>query len=242
MNMKLKKLLALLLAMMMAFALVACGDTADTGDDAADDQQQVQDDAAADDTQTSPEGQSLLTILADQFIPAPEVAGTYWTFIGGYVDGVQMTADQTQEVMSQLHDVYQFIFVDESKVVLAEDEEQTEGTYSLSEDGGTMKIEVGGVTYAGTFIDKDGHTVMVAMLDGTGMNALYFQEIIEVRNPYDTPPVMRDGVPVSDAAGHGFGCRSIQAIAQQRGGLCQFLAERGTFLLRVVLPAKGVAE
>ena len=92
--MKLKKLLALLLAMMMAFALVACGDTADTGDDAADDQQ-VQDDAAADDTQTSPEGQSLLTILADQFIPAPEVAGTYWTFIGGYVDGVQMTADQT---------------------------------------------------------------------------------------------------------------------------------------------------
>ena len=66
--------------------------------------------------------------------------------------------------------------------------------------------------------------------------------LIEVRNPYDTPPVMRDGVPVSDAAGHGFGCRSIQAIAQQRGGLCQFLAERGTFLLRVVLPAKGVAE
>ena len=66
--------------------------------------------------------------------------------------------------------------------------------------------------------------------------------LIEVRNPYDTPPVMRDGVPVSDAVGHGFGCRSIQAIAQQRGGLCQFLAERGTFLLRVVLPAKGVAE
>ena len=66
--------------------------------------------------------------------------------------------------------------------------------------------------------------------------------LIEVRNPYDTPPVMRDGVPVSDAAGHGFGCRSIQAIAQQRGGLCQFLAERGTFLLRVVLPAKGVAK
>ena len=66
--------------------------------------------------------------------------------------------------------------------------------------------------------------------------------LIEVRNPYDTPPVMRDGVPVSDAAGHGFGCRSIQAIAQQRGGLCQFLAERGTFLLRVMLPAKGVAK
>ena len=176
--MKLKKLLALLLAMMMAFALVACGDTADTGDDAADDQQvqddAAADDAAADDTQTSPEGQSLLTILADQFIPAPEVAGTYWTFIGGYVDGVQMTADQTQEVMSQLHDVYQFIFVDDSTVVLAEDEDQTEGTYTMGEDGMTAVIEVGGVKYAGTFIEQEDGYVLVAMLDGTGMNGLYF--------------------------------------------------------------------
>ena len=40
---------------------------------------------------------------------------------------------------------------------------------------------------------------------------------------------------------HGYGCRSIQTIAQQRGGLCQFLAEDGTFLLRVMLPAKSTA-
>ena len=63
--------------------------------------------------------------------------------------------------------------------------------------------------------------------------------LIEVRNPYDTPPVLRNGVPVTDEAGHGYGCRSIQAIAQRRGGLCQFLAEDGTFLLRVMLPVKG---
>lgn len=37
--MKLKKMLALLLALMMALALVACGDTADTGNDVPDDQQ-----------------------------------------------------------------------------------------------------------------------------------------------------------------------------------------------------------
>ena len=56
---------------------------------------------------------------------------------------------------------------------------------------------------------------------------------------YDTPPVLRDGLPVSDEAGHGYGCRSMRAIAQRRGGLCQFLAEDGTFLLRVMLPAKS---
>ena len=65
--------------------------------------------------------------------------------------------------------------------------------------------------------------------------------LIEVRNPYDTPPVLRDGIPVSDEAGHGYGCRSMRAIAQRRGGLCQFLAEDGTFLLRVMLPAKSTA-
>ena len=168
--MKLKKMLALLLALMMTLALVACGDTADTGSDTPDDQQQVEDTGDG----SSPEGQSLLEILKDRFVAAPEMAGTYWTFIGGYVQGVQMTEEQTQEVMSQLGDVYQFIFVDESAVVLAEGEDQTEGTYAATDDANVLNIEVGGVKYAGTFIEQEDGYVMVALLDGTGMNALYF--------------------------------------------------------------------
>lgn len=171
--MKLKKMLALLLALMMALALVACGDTADTGNDAPDDQQ-VEDNSGDTGDAASPEGQSLLEILKDRFVAAPEMAGTYWTLIGGYVQGVQMTEEQTQEVMSQLGDVYQFIFVDDSTVVLAEDEDQTEGTYTMGEDGMTAVIEVGGVKYAGTFIEQEDGYVLVAMLDGTGMNGLYF--------------------------------------------------------------------
>lgn len=170
--MKLKKMLALLLALMLAFALVACGDTAYTGDDTADDQQQVEDNGG--DTADTGEGQSLLEILKDRFVAAPEMAGTYWTFIGGYVQGVQMTEDQTQEVMSQLGDVYQFVFVDDSTVVLAEGEDQTEGTYAATDDANVLNIEVGGVKYAGTFIEQEDGYVMVALLDGTGMNALYF--------------------------------------------------------------------
>ena len=174
--MKLKKMLALLLALMMALALVACGDTADTGNDAPDDQPVEDNSGDTGDTgdTASPEGQSLLEILKDRFVAAPEMAGTYWTFIGGYVQGVQMTEEQTQEVMSQLGDVYQFIFVDDSTVVLAEDEDQTEGTYTMGEDGMTAVIEVGGVKYAGTFIEQEDGYVLVAMLDGTGMNGLYF--------------------------------------------------------------------
>lgn len=177
--MKLKKMLALLLALMMALALVACGDTADAGNDVPDDQQ-VEDNGGdtADTGDTgdtaSPEGQSLLDILKDRFVAAPEMGGTYWTFIGGYVKGVQMTEEQTQEVMSQLGDVYQFIFVDDSTVVLAEGEDQTEGTYAATDDENVLDIQVGGVKYAGTFIEQEDGYVLVALLDGTGMNGLYF--------------------------------------------------------------------
>lgn len=73
---------------------------------------------------------------------------------------------------------------------------------------------------------------IVKLYCGIRLNKL----LIEVRNPCDAPPEMRNGIPVSNRVGHGYGCRSIQAIAQRRGGLCQFRTEGGTFLLQVMLP------
>lgn len=60
--------------------------------------------------------------------------------------------------------------------------------------------------------------------------------LIEIRNPCAGPIAMRDGLPVSDREGHGYGCRSIQAIAQRNGGLCVFSAQQGQFLLQIMLP------
>lgn len=51
--------------------------------------------------------------------------------------------------------------------------------------------------------------------------------------------VMCEGLPVSDRAGHGYGCRSMQAIAARRGGLFELQAENGVFLLRLALPLNG---
>ena len=181
--MKLKKMLALLLALMMALALVACGDTADTGNDAPDDQQVEDNSGDTGDTgdTASPEGQSLLEILKDRFVAAPEMAGTYWTFIGGYVQGKQMTEDQTNEVLSQLDNEYAFYFDENGAVSLTEGTDTvTAGTYTISEDGMLASISMDNdIKYAGSFIEQDDGPVMVALLDGTGMNALYFQEIIE---------------------------------------------------------------
>lgn len=60
--------------------------------------------------------------------------------------------------------------------------------------------------------------------------------LIEVRNPYAGEIVMQDSLPVSNQAGHGYGCRSIQTITERYHGLCSFEPENGVFTLRVVLP------
>jgi len=59
---------------------------------------------------------------------------------------------------------------------------------------------------------------------------------IEVKNPYAGTVVLRNGIPISSQKGHGYGCRSIKAIAEQNGGMCAFEADNGLFTLRVILP------
>lgn len=76
----------------------------------------------------------------------------------------------------------------------------------------------------------------VSLYCGVRQNKL----LIEVRNPCAGEVPMRDGVPVSDRAGHGYGCRSIRAIAQRNGGLCEFSAGQGQFCLKVMLPVLPV--
>ncbi len=62
--------------------------------------------------------------------------------------------------------------------------------------------------------------------------------LIEVENPYDGELRMENGLPVSDRAGHGYGCRSIRSIAQRAGGICDFSARDGLFRLQLALPVR----
>ena len=60
--------------------------------------------------------------------------------------------------------------------------------------------------------------------------------LVEIKNPYTGQIPFRDGVPESTQPGHGYGCRSIRAIAEAHHGIYEFSAEGGIFTLRVVLP------
>lgn len=60
--------------------------------------------------------------------------------------------------------------------------------------------------------------------------------LLEVQNPYAGKLVLEQGFPISKNPGHGYGCRSMDAIARQHHGLCSFEAEHGIFTFRMILP------
>jgi hypothetical protein len=124
------------------------------------------------------EPQSVLTMYT--FMDTvPDLVGTAWSFIGGCVNGVVMTEDQVNQVLSQMDDYYQFYFNDETTVTLYQGNDTApEGTYSAVNDT-TVKIEVEGVTYAAVFAEGEYGPLLVAMLDSTGTNALVFEMVVE---------------------------------------------------------------
>ena len=124
------------------------------------------------------DAQSVLTMYT--FMDTvPDLVGTAWSFIGGCVNGVVMTEDQVNQVLSQMDDYYQFYFNDETTVTLYQGNDTApEGTYSAVNDT-TVKIEVEGVTYAAVFAEGEYGPLLVAMLDSTGTNALVFEMVVE---------------------------------------------------------------
>lgn len=167
-----KKLLAILLAAVMLLALAACGDEPAPTPDPDPDLPPVE----------NPDGnnepQSVLTMFTFMDT-APELADTSWSFIGGCVDGKMMTEDEVAATLSQLDDYYMFYFNDETTVTLYEGADTaTTGTYSAANET-TVKIEVGGVTYAAVFAEGENGPIMVALLNSTGTNALIFEMVVE---------------------------------------------------------------
>ena len=166
-----KKLLAILLAAVMLLALAACGDepapTPTPDPDPVDTPNEGGEDA-----------QSVLTMFTFMDT-APELVDTSWSFIGGCVDGKMMTEDEVAAALSQLDDYYMFYVNDESTVTLYEGADTaTTGTYSAANET-TVKIEVGGVTYAAVFAEGENGPIMVALLKSTGTNALIFEMVVE---------------------------------------------------------------
>lgn len=64
---------------------------------------------------------------------------------------------------------------------------------------------------------------------------------IQIENPYDGELLFRDNFPITtkkDTENHGFGLKSIRAVAERYGGCVSASAEDGLFILHILLPAE----
>lgn len=64
--------------------------------------------------------------------------------------------------------------------------------------------------------------------------------LIMMENPYVGEICMENDIPTNQQEGHGFGCRSMVAIAEKRNGHCIFKTKQNTFILQVVIPLEKV--
>ena len=62
--------------------------------------------------------------------------------------------------------------------------------------------------------------------------------LIQIQNAYTGQVIIRNGLPVSNQKGHGYGCHSIESIVQSNGGICSFTADNGLFTLRIAIAVK----
>lgn len=196
-----KKLLVLLLSVMMAMSVVACG-----GDDATTDveDQQVENDVDANDDaakevvagdSTISEDVVYLELGVDSIenvgiAEMLEISNTAWSFSGGLLDGVEMTQEDLVTVLEQNYSgMFEFVF-DEDGVAYMVYGGHTEnpvivtGTYGYNEDGMTvsMAFDINGTTYLYdcflTQVSDDAGNIATILLALTDMNdftnALYF--------------------------------------------------------------------
>ena len=59
-----------------------------------------------------------------------------------------------------------------------------------------------------------------------------------IENPYEGDIILKEGLPQAKRNGHGYGTRSISAIAELHGGQALFSANTGVFSLKVMIPLK----
>ena len=175
--MNMKKILACLLALMMALSLVACG--GDAADDAnVDDQTPV----VEDDANTGDDSGSPLDYMT--FVEVPEyIVGTRWEFCGGFLDGVEMTDEQATDMLKSNGGVMEIDVDDVDAASYIAGGETLSGSCGVTEDNMAMVLTLpneDGTTSDNQcmFADLNGTTIMVRV-DSAASNGLYFKMIEE---------------------------------------------------------------
>ena len=171
--MNMKKILACLLALVMALSLMACGGDAANDDANVDAQTPV----VEDDANTGDDSSSPLEYMPEYIV------GTRWEFCGGCLDGVEMTDEQATDMLKSNGGVMEIDVDDVDAASYITGSETLSGSCGVTEDNMAMVMTLpaeDGTTsdeYC-RFADLDG-TVIMVLVDSTASNGLYFRMIEE---------------------------------------------------------------
>ena len=177
--MKTKRILASGLAALMTLSLASCGGDSGGSSSPAPSQQQTETPSQAQQQTEAPTGESILDLL--DFTPVPEdLPGSGWTFIGGYVKGVQLDEAGFNVALEKYDGTLEVVFSDEDdSVTMIQGKGNLEGTYEVVDEGSvTLEFPDANITYTGLFTEKDDTTILLLLPDSTGLNAVYFKPII----------------------------------------------------------------
>lgn len=176
-----KKYLALLLALVLALSLAACGgssDESDTGDSTDAQATETTDaeattDASAD---TGASDTSLWSTVTREAVP--DLAGTTWNYSGGYINGAEMTQEELTASLETYGGKLQFVFADDSNVSMVQGTGSLNGTYAADPDQENcidITFPDKNLTYACIFAtNTSGAANLIAIPAADGMNGIYF--------------------------------------------------------------------
>lgn len=58
---------------------------------------------------------------------------------------------------------------------------------------------------------------------------------LDIRNTFESKPVLHDGLPVVTESGHGFGTKSMAHIVEKHGGVYQFTTQKNWFIFQATM-------
>ncbi len=163
---KLKKTMAFAMVMAMGMAFAGCG-----GEEA----EVVEEPAET--TEVETEEVTGASVYDMPLTEAPDVSDTAWVFSGGLLDGVEMEQSDLDETLEMYGGTLQFVFNADGTAQMVQGGGTLDGAYEYLENECMQVVfDYNGseLKYVCVFADLDGLTVLMAMPDATGTNALYF--------------------------------------------------------------------
>jgi len=191
-----KKLLAILLSLMLALSITACGGEEETAEVAeAVEEEVVEEEAVEEAIEEEVVEEEVVEeeVVEEEVVEeeateytgglfdlplaeTPDLPGTTWSLAGAMIDGVELETEQLENEVLPLYGGQLDFAFHEDGAQIVQGNGTLDGECTYMDEGALVLIEHEGeiLQYACVFTEIEGTVVMIALTDETGINGLYF--------------------------------------------------------------------